>query len=116
VRNIDASCGRSRLLPESDKGYFFLRPRVFFATLRDAAADLSIRKSSRFLPALMAAVSQRGCAPRPAQVFPSLSRYFAATFLPLVARPCFLRPLPISPPPVSRDSCGLPGFFGPRLA
>jgi hypothetical protein len=83
ARNIGTSCRRSQAVPDAPD-YFFLRPRVFFATtLRAAAAGLSIRKSSRFFPALIAAVSQRGCAPRPAQVFPSLSRYFGATFLPL---------------------------------
>src|SRR5260221_11941773 len=85
--------------------YSFRQRLDFLTTLRAGAADLSIRKSSRFFPALIAAVNQRGCAPRPAQVFPSVSRYFGATFMPLVARPCFRRPFPISPPPpVSPDS------------
>jgi len=39
----------------------------FFRPFR---ADLSIRKSSSFLPPLIAATSQRGFAPRPAQVSP----------------------------------------------
>src|SRR5262245_59141276 len=50
-------------------------------------ADLSIRKSSSFLPPLIAATSQRGFAPRPAQVSPDGPRYFGGTFLPLKALP-----------------------------
>src|SRR5215471_8535351 len=50
-------------------------------------ADLSIRKSSSFFPPLMAATSQRGFAPRPAQVSPDRPRYFGGTFLPLNALP-----------------------------
>src|SRR5262249_58721468 len=38
-------------------------------------ADLSIRKSSSFLPRLIAATSQVGLAPRPAQVSPEWLRY-----------------------------------------
>src|SRR6266508_5767120 len=56
----------------------------FFRPFR---ADLSIRKSSSFLPPLIAATSQRGLAPRPAQVFPDGPRYFGGTFLPLNALP-----------------------------
>src|SRR6516165_4533152 len=51
----------------------------FFRPFR---ADLSIRKSSSFLPRLIAATSQRGLAPRPAQVSPDGLRYFGGTFLP----------------------------------
>src|SRR5262249_45702170 len=43
---------------------------------------LSIRKSSSFLPPLIAATSQRGLTPRPAQVSPDGPRYFGGTFLP----------------------------------
>jgi hypothetical protein len=50
--------------------------------LRPFRADLSIRKSSSFFPPLMAATSQRGLAPRPAQVSPEGERYFGGTFLP----------------------------------
>jgi hypothetical protein len=51
----------------------------FFRPLR---ADLSIKKSSSFLPPLIAATSQRGLAPRPAQVSPDGPRYFGGTLLP----------------------------------
>src|SRR5262249_51158386 len=59
-------------------------PRLFFfaADRFPAAALLSTRKSSRLAPALIAAVSQRGCAPLPAQVLPALSRYLIGTFRP----------------------------------
>src|SRR5262252_6725022 len=50
-------------------------------------ADLSIRKSSSFFPPLIAATSQRGLAPRPAQVSPEGPRYFGGTFLPFNALP-----------------------------
>ena len=45
----------------------------------------------------------RRCAPRPAHVLPSLSRYLAGTFLPFIALPRPRRPLPTSPP--SLESC-----------
>src|SRR5262249_7054967 len=45
-------------------------------------ADLSIRKSSSFFSPLIAATSQRGLAPRPAQVSPDGPRYFGGTFFP----------------------------------
>ena len=48
---------------------------------------LSIRKSSSFLPPLIAATSQRGLTPRPAQVSPDGPRYFGGTFLPFNALP-----------------------------
>src|SRR5215813_13683704 len=54
----------------------------FFRPFR---ADLSIRKSSSFFPPLIAATSQRGLAPRPAQVSPDGPRYFGGTFLPFKA-------------------------------
>jgi hypothetical protein len=53
--------------------------------LRPFRTDLSIRKLSSFLPPLIAATSQRGLAPRPAQVSPDGPRYFGGTFLPLNA-------------------------------
>src|SRR5215813_7425893 len=56
----------------------------FFRPFR---ADLSIKKSSSFLPPLIAATSQRGLAPRPAQVSPDGPRYFGGTFLPFNALP-----------------------------
>ena len=55
--------------------------------LRPFRADLSIRKSSSFFPPLIAATSQRGFSPRPAQVSPDGPRYFGGTFLPLKALP-----------------------------
>jgi len=42
----------------------------FERSFRPFRADLSIRKSSSFFPPLIAATSQRGLAPRPAQVSP----------------------------------------------
>src|SRR5262249_7138225 len=56
----------------------------FFRPLR---ADLSIKKSSSFFPRLIAATSQRGFAPRPAQVSPDGPRYFGGTFFPFNALP-----------------------------
>src|SRR5215469_15498525 len=50
-------------------------------------ADLSIRKSSSFFPPLIAVTSQRGLAPRPAQVSPDGPRYFGGTFLPFETPP-----------------------------
>src|SRR5262245_47128114 len=55
--------------------------------LRPFRADLSIKKSSSFFPPLIAATSQRGLAPRPAQVSPEGLRYFGGTFLPFNALP-----------------------------
>src|SRR5215471_3556230 len=61
-----------------------LDPRFF----RPFRADLSIRKSSSFFPPfLMAATSQRGLAPRPAQASPDGPRYFGGIFLPLNGLP-----------------------------
>src|SRR5262245_12166296 len=63
-----------------DQGHRFdLR---FFRPFR---ADLSIKKSSSFFPSLVAATSQRGFAPRPAQVSPDGPRYLGGTFLPFNA-------------------------------
>src|SRR5262249_45637788 len=56
----------------------------FFRPFR---ADLSIRKSSSFFPPLIAATSQRGLTPRPAQVSPDGLRYLGGTFFPFNARP-----------------------------
>src|SRR5262249_60617493 len=56
----------------------------FFRPFR---ADLSIKKSSSFLPRLIAAISQRGFAPRPAQVSPDGPRYFGGTFFPFKTLP-----------------------------
>src|SRR5262249_43097564 len=55
--------------------------------LRTFRADLSIRKSSSFLPPLIASTSHLGFAPRPAQVSPERLRYFGGTFLPFNALP-----------------------------
>src|SRR5262244_2811427 len=55
--------------------------------LRTFRADLSVRKSSSFFPRLIAATSQRGFAPRPAQVSPDGLRYLGGTFLPLNGLP-----------------------------
>src|SRR5215813_225025 len=63
---------------------------------RPFPADLSIKKSSSFFPPLIAATSQRGFAPRPAQVSPDGARYFGGTFLPRNALPAPLASL--SPP------------------
>ena len=71
--------------------------RVYFFLRFLAVAVFPIAKSSSFFPSLIAATSHRGFAPRPAQVLPALSRYFAGTFLPFSELP---RPLlgAISPP------------------
>src|SRR5262249_17350424 len=67
---------------EMHEGHRF-NPRLF----RCLRADLSIRKSSSFLPPLIAATSQRGFAPRPAQVSPEGPRYFGGTFFPFKTLP-----------------------------
>src|SRR5262245_45273267 len=56
----------------------------FFRRFR---ANLSIKKSSSFFPPLIAATSQRGLAPRPAQVSPDGPRYLGGTFLPFNVLP-----------------------------
>ena len=63
----------------SPMAHFFFRRRVvaFFE-----GVALSIRKSSSFLPSLIAAVSHLGVAPRPAHVSPPAPRYFGATLFP----------------------------------
>src|SRR5262249_50984857 len=50
-------------------------------------ADLSIKKSSSFFPPLIAATSQRGLAPRPAQVSPEGPLYLGGAFLTFNALP-----------------------------
>src|ERR1700716_1587625 len=83
----------------------FCANRYFFARRFLRPANFSIAKLSSVLPALSLATSQRGRAPRPAQVSPVAgSRYFGATFRPFIfdtRRP--RRPFPTSPPP-SLDS------------
>ena len=64
---------------------------------RPFLADLSIKKSSSFFPPLIAATSQRGLAPRPAQVSPDGLRYFGGTFFPFNALP---------PPRPRTTACG----------
>jgi hypothetical protein len=69
----------------------------FFRPFRD---DFSIKKSSSFFPPLIAATSQRGFAPRPAQVSPDGPRYFGGTFFPRNALP---RPRPTLAPPTKTN-------------
>src|SRR5262249_14467947 len=61
--------------------------------LRPFQADLSIRKSSSFFLPLIAATTQRGFSPQPAQVSPDGPRYFGGTFLPFQT--------PSHPPPTT---------------
>src|SRR5262245_3033690 len=70
--------GRKTSLGRSD----YQGHRFDLRFLRPFRADLSIRKSSSFFPPLIASTSQRGLAPRPAQVSPDGLRYFGGTFLP----------------------------------
>src|SRR5262249_50301395 len=70
----------------------------FFRPLR---ADLSIKKSSSFFPPLIAATSQLGLAPRPAQVSPDGPRYFGGTFLPFKTLPTPPRPTTAIAPPIT---------------
>src|SRR5215471_9834550 len=70
--------------------------------LRPLRADLSIRKSSSFLPPLIASTSHLGFAPRPAQVSPERLRYFGGTFLPFNALPL---PRTTLRPPVKAANC-----------
>src|ERR1700693_4138151 len=65
-------------------GYFladFFALRIFMPPFAFDAAAPAIRKSSGFLPDLIAAASHRGFNPRPAQVSPGFSglRYLGAT-------------------------------------
>src|SRR5262249_28607365 len=76
--------------------------------LRPIRADLSIRKSSSFFPPLIAATSQRGLAPRPAQVSPDGPRYFGGTFLPFKTLP--------PPPPTTAIALPIPSNCFSSLA
>src|SRR5215510_8214014 len=67
--------------------YAYEAHRFDLRFLRPFRADLSIRKSSSFLPPLIAATSHLGFAPRPAQVSPDGPRYFGGTFFPFNALP-----------------------------
>src|SRR5262249_44335313 len=62
---------------------------------RPFPAALSIKNSSIFFPRLIAATSQRGFAPRPAQVSPDGLRYLGATFVPFNVLP---PRTPLAPP------------------
>ena len=77
----------------------------FFRPFR---ADLSIKKSSSSFPPLIAATSQRGLAPRPAQVSPNGPRYFGATFLPFKTPP---PPRTLRPPPTTAMASILSNCF-----
>src|SRR5262249_52815416 len=58
------------------------------ATARSAKTEIAESEyCSRFPPSLIAASSQRGLAPRPAQLSPDGLRYFGGTFLPFNALP-----------------------------
>jgi hypothetical protein len=89
-RQYDKKVGAER---EYEAQRFDLR---FFRPFR---ADFSIKKSSSFFPPLIAATSQRGFAPRPAQVSPDGLRYFGGTFLPLNVLPPPL--ITLAPPPTA---------------
>jgi hypothetical protein len=56
--------------------------RFALRLFRPFPADLAIKKSSIFFPPLIASTSQRGFAPRPAQVSPDGLLYFGGTFVP----------------------------------
>src|SRR5512132_2668994 len=66
----------------------------FGEALRDATVFWTA-KSSSFTPAFSFSRSQTGCAPRPAQVLPDLSRYLIATFRPFseLRKPLILGPI-----------------------
>src|SRR5437879_6245177 len=66
------------------QSYFRLRRDFFVTDAFRAVTALSIAKSSIFRPCLTRAVSQRGRAPRPAQVSPPGPRYFGATLRPFI--------------------------------
>src|SRR5262245_35252022 len=86
--------------------------RIDLRFLRPLRADLSIRKSSSFFPPLIAATSQRGFSPRPAQVSPDGPRYFGGTFLPFKALP----PPPTTlAPPTTANLSNLLFNLGPPL-
>ena len=89
----------SALVEEGYAAFFFRRDFFVEDFLPVAGAGAAIKKSSFFAPPLTASVSQRGVAPRPAQVSPPGPRYFGATFRPFKP-PRRLRPeLARSPPP-----------------
>src|SRR5262249_48134234 len=87
----------AHIVASSRSGYEAQRFDLRF--FRPFRADLSIRKSSSFLPPLIAARSQRGFAPRPAQVSPKGPRYFGGTFFPRNALPP--PPTTLAPPTTS---------------
>src|SRR5262249_55640551 len=102
------------------ENYFFLRRDLFAATPLRAAAVLLIANSSSLCPCLTSAVSQRGRAPRPAQVSPSGLRNFGATlrpFIGLVRRPEPQarrgRPTPLLSVPRRDSSCSSSLRFWP---
>jgi len=81
---IDLNDGARRGYRMAGCGYFladFFALRVFLPPFAFDAAAPAIRKSSAFLPDLIAAASQRGFNPRPAQVSAGFSglRYLGAT-------------------------------------
>src|SRR6516165_12321583 len=86
----------AHIVASSRSGYEAQRFDLRF--LRTFRADLSIRKSSSFFPRLIAATSQRGLAPRPAQVLPEGLRYLGGTFFPLNGLP---PPRTTLPPPTT---------------
>jgi hypothetical protein len=61
------------------------RQRVDLRFFRPFRVDLSIRKSSSFLPFFSCSTIQRGFTLRPTQVSPKGTRYFGGTFLPINA-------------------------------
>src|SRR5262249_26787539 len=103
---FDIICPRDRRSEDGEGQRFDLR---FFRPFR---ADLSIKKSSSFFPRLIAATSQRGFAPRPAQVSPDGPRYFGGTILPFKTLPLPRRPTTPIPLPTSSNCVSSPA---PRL-
>jgi hypothetical protein len=80
-------------------------------------ADLSIKKSSSFLPPLIAATSQKGFAPRPAQVSPEGLRYFGGTFLPFnVLRPPRTTLAPPTTAPIFCNCCSISARRSKRVS
>src|SRR5262249_19012265 len=72
-----------------------LRPALF---LRSSLARLVDQEIIELFPPLIAATSQRGLAPRPAQVSPDGPQYLSAPFLPLTELTRALRrPFALSP-------------------
>src|SRR6516162_7629922 len=85
-----------------------LRPfGAFFLDPPELLSALAIKKSSSFLPPLIAAVSQRGLRPRPAQVSAGLPglRYLGATDPVRPPRPNLMAFPPRPPKPESLESC-----------